>query len=107
MKNSPINFFKYWKKHGLKKTWKQWKYNMIMLYTPEEALKQQSFFYGGMIVSGIAITIVRFVVGDFWMGLFFCFVILLLQSQMRTTIKQRNILVKINKQRGELLEDEE
>jgi len=53
MKNNPFNFFKYWKKHGLKATIKQWKYQFIMLETPEWQIQKEIIGYAGALAGGV------------------------------------------------------
>ena len=40
---SPLNFLKYWRKHGWKKTWDDSKYNYVVLDTPVQLLKKELY----------------------------------------------------------------
>lgn len=86
-KNPIINLFKYARKHGWKETFKQWKYNYLMLETPEQLIKKEIIGYLGSII-GMCIAIVMFVLLGYWyLVVAIAFTILIQYSQLVGKLK--------------------
>ncbi len=51
--DNPFNIFGYAKKHGWKKTLVAWRYNFIMLSTPERLMNQKIWGFGMALVGTI------------------------------------------------------
>jgi hypothetical protein len=88
MKKNPIvSLFKYAHKHGWKETFKQWKYNYLMLETPEQLIKKEIIGYIGSII-GMCIAIMMFVFLGYWyLVVAIAFTILIQYSQLVGKLK--------------------
>jgi len=105
--NPFIQFIKYSRKHGFKQALKQTNENLITLYTPESALKTQIIGYTGMMIGIMVAVIMFFLKGVWYLSIISIFSFLIMQSQLRMCIKQRRILMQINKEIKEVEKEEE
>ena len=91
MKN-PLNFFKHWKKHGLKKTVEEWRYQFVMLDTPEGLTKKEAIGYSGALIGGIWGIIYYLLQGNWGFMILLAGISLVFYSQMKGKLKQLQML---------------
>jgi len=89
---------KYWRKYGWKKTWKQLKYNYVMLDTPEQLLRKEIIGYIGAII-GMLVGITMFIwKGTWYYTIAMLFTILIFYAQLKGKLKQLKILKEMEEQ---------
>ena len=84
--------FKHIKKHGFRKFLKDWKYNFIMLQTPEHLLNQEIYGMAGTIVGLILIFIAIAYTKRYYILLAIAFSGLIIYSQLKQKLQQKQTM---------------
>jgi hypothetical protein len=92
------NFIKSWKKYGLKKTIEKWKYNYIMLETPQGIIKKR--IWGGIgTISGLIIAMFIFLYKQMWyITIIMGFSALIVYANLKGDLKQLQTLKDLEKE---------
>ncbi len=99
MKN-PLNIFKHAKKNGWKKTLKDWKYNFIMLSTPERLLNQKIWGYSMAFVGCIMAVGFYLFKGTWHMALITAGLSLVFYSSWKGELKQKQQFEEMKEKYG-------
>ena len=111
MTNPIVNFCKYTKKHGIRKAWKEWKYQFVMAETPELTYQKMIWGYStslvGSVLGSIYLTILTIQgIQPFYMPLLFIGLTIIFYTQLKGQIKMLENYKDILKQQEELLNEE-
>ncbi len=98
MKYNPLNFFKYWEKHGFRKTALQWKENYLSLDSPELLLKKEIINYIGLIGALLVATVILLGRGAWYISLIMIFSIGISYINLRGKLIQLKKLKDMMKQ---------
>ena len=93
-----INLFKHAKKHGWKKTMQDWKYNFIMLESPEQILRKEIIGYIGTLMGLLLASVIFISRGMWFISVIMCFSMLIAYANLKGKLKQSQILKDIKKQ---------
>jgi hypothetical protein len=92
------NFIKSCRKYGYKETMKKWKYNYLMLETPEGLIKKRIIGYIGGIF-GIVFAIIVFIRRGFWfITIAMGFSVLIMYANLKGDLKQLQVLKDLKEQ---------
>ena len=87
--------FSHIKKHGFRKFLKDWKYNFIMLQTPEHLLNQEIYGLFGTIIGLTIIFIAIAYTKRYYILLAIAFSALMIYSQLKQKMQQKQTLVDL------------
>ena len=96
------NFIKSVRKVGWKETWKQLKYNFVMLESPEQLLKIEITGFAGALFGTLFAFIYLLVVGMWYITIAVGFSVLITYSGLKQKLQQRQQLENIKKLAEEL-----
>ena len=98
--------YKHIKKHGWKETMKKWKYNYIMLETPEGIIKKRIF--GGIgAICGLIFALLIFLYKGLWyITIAMGFSIIIMYANLKADMKQLQILKDLKEKFGDGEPDE-
>lgn len=100
-----VNFYKYQKKEGFKKAYKDWKYQFIMLDTPKQLLKKEIMSYSGLL-GGMTLAIIILITrGNWYFAIPMLFTLLIMWYQLKAKLKALQSWKDLEEQTKELVDD--